>query len=64
MEHVVALAKAEDVPAEVREAAAYLRDTPPLPPTLIQLGKADMRALEAAKLIVEHAQKLYPSSSS
>src|SRR6185295_12579127 len=52
MDHVAALAGADDVPPEVRDAAAYLRDTPPLPPTLIQLGKLDMRALEAAKAIV------------
>jgi hypothetical protein len=46
------------VPADVRSAAAFLRDTPPAPPTLITLGKPgepDMRALDAARTIVAHA---------
>ena len=59
MEHVVALAQAADdaaIPAEVRAAAQLLRDTPPLPPELITLGKPDLRALEAAQTIVEFAR--------
>jgi len=58
MEHVVALAQAaaDDVPAEVRAAAQLLRDTPPAPPELITLGKPDLRALEAARVIVEFAK--------
>src|SRR5450631_1061077 len=32
MEHVAALAAADDVPTEVREAARRLRDTPAAPP--------------------------------
>jgi hypothetical protein len=58
MDHVAALAGAPDVPADVRSAAAFLRDTPPAPPTLITLGKPgepDMRALDAARTIVAHA---------
>jgi hypothetical protein len=55
MEHVAALAAAEDVPDEIRAAAALLRDTPPAPPTLVTLGKPDLRALEAARAIVTHA---------
>ncbi len=58
MEHVVALATADDAPADVRAAAQLLRDTPPLPPTLIQLGKPDLRALEAARTIAAYAQSL------
>ncbi|HEY2728919.1 MAG TPA: hypothetical protein VGK52_03200 [Polyangia bacterium] len=56
MEHVAALASATDTPAEVRAAAALLRDTPPAPPALITLGKPDLRALEAARAIVAHAR--------
>jgi hypothetical protein len=55
MEHVAALVTATDVPDEVRDAAALLRDTPPAPPTLITLGKPDLRALDAARAIVTHA---------
>jgi hypothetical protein len=58
MDHVAALAGATDVPEDVRAAAAFLRDTPPAPPTLITLGKPgepDMRALDAARTIVAHA---------
>jgi hypothetical protein len=56
MEHVVALASAEDVPAEVRAAASLLRDTPPAPPELIKLGKPDLAALDAAGVIAVHAR--------
>jgi hypothetical protein len=56
MEHVAALASAEDVPAEVRDAARRLRDTPPVPPTLIKLGKPDLGALDAAAVIAAHAR--------
>jgi hypothetical protein len=58
MDHVAALAGSTDVPAGVRAAAAFLRDTPPAPPALITLGKPgepDMRALDAARTIVTHA---------
>lgn len=58
MEHVVALAQGGDdeIPADVRAAAQLLRDTPPAPPELITLGKPDLRALEAARTIVEYAR--------
>ena len=58
MEHVVALTQIDDdnLPAEVRAAAQLLRDTPPAPPDLITLGKPDLRALEAARAIVEFAR--------
>ena len=59
MEHVAALAAATEVPEEVRAAAAFLRDTPPAPPTLLTLGKpgqADNRALDAARAIVDYAR--------
>jgi hypothetical protein len=56
MEHVVALAAAEDVPADVRAAAALLRDTPPAPPELVTLGKPDLRVAEAARMIATHAR--------
>jgi len=55
MEHVVALAKDAGAPDEVRAAAELLRDTPPLPPDLITLGKPDLRALEAARCIASFA---------
>jgi hypothetical protein len=56
MEHVVALAVAAGVPDEVRAAAQLLRDTPPTPPELVQLGKPDLRVLEAARAIAAHAR--------
>jgi hypothetical protein len=59
MEHVAALASDDvpaDVPDDVRAAAALLRDTPPAPPALVQLGKPDVRPLEAARAIVAHAR--------
>jgi hypothetical protein len=56
MEHVAALASAPDVPESIRDAAALLRDTPPAPPALVQLGKPDLRPLEAARAIVAHAR--------
>jgi hypothetical protein len=55
MEHVVALATDEGAPAPVREAAARLRDTPPTPPQLVQLGRPDLAPLQAARTIVDHA---------
>ena len=55
MEHVVALAKDSGAPDEVRAAAELLRDTPPLPPELITLGKPDLRVLEAARNVVAFA---------
>ena len=60
MDHVVALAQAPDddasIPAAVRAAARLLRDTPPVPPTLITIGKPDMSALDAAQTIVDFAR--------
>jgi hypothetical protein len=44
----------------VRAAAQLLRDTPPAPPELVTLGKPDLRALEAARMIVKHAISLSP----
>jgi hypothetical protein len=56
MEHVVALAADQVAPEDVRAAAQLLRDTPPLPPELIQLGKPDLRVADAARLIVSYAR--------
>ena len=56
MDHVVALANDTAAPDAVREAAQRLRDTPAAPPQLIQLGKADPTALQAARTILEHAR--------
>jgi hypothetical protein len=61
MEHVIALAEgtpAEDdgVPAEVRAAARVLREIPAAPPALLTIGKPDLTALEAARLVVDHAR--------
>jgi hypothetical protein len=59
MEHVVALAGPNDdasIPAPVRDAARLLRDTPPVPPQLIAIGKPDMSALAAATTIVDFAR--------
>ncbi len=57
MDHVVALSGDESAPADVRAAAQNLRDTPPLPPELVTLGKPDMRVLEDALRIVAHARQ-------
>jgi len=60
MEHVVALAHAPDddasIPAGVRAAARLLRDTPPVPPQLITIGRPDLSALDAARTIVDFAR--------
>jgi HEPN domain-containing protein len=60
MDHVAALAQASDgdasIPDEVRAAARLLRDTPPVPPELIAIGKPDLTALAAARTIVEFAR--------
>jgi hypothetical protein len=56
MEHVVALASDQVAPDDVRAAAELLRDTPPLPPELIQLGKPDLRVVDAARKIVAYAR--------
>ena len=64
MDHVVALAKDEGVPAPVRSAAARLRDTPSTPPALIQLGRPDMGVLEDARAIVDYARSQSGSGGS
>jgi hypothetical protein len=56
MDHVNALANDPAVPDTVRDAAVRLRDTPPIPPQLIQLGKPDAAPLHAARAIVDHAR--------
>ena len=56
MEHVAALATAADVPEDVRAAARLLRDTTPAPPELVTLGKPDLHALEAARVVAAHAR--------
>jgi hypothetical protein len=57
MDHVVALADDEGAPVEVRAAAALLRDTPPQPPALVQLGAPDRRFVEAARRIAAWARR-------
>jgi hypothetical protein len=56
MDHVNALANDDTAPETVRQAAARLRDTPAVPPQLIQLGKADPAPLHAARIIIDHAR--------
>ncbi|MES1172023.1 MAG: hypothetical protein ABUL77_02195 [Bacteroidota bacterium] len=56
MEHVAALANDQGVPDETRQAAQYLRDTPPAPPRLVTLGKPDLGPLAAARIIVHQAR--------
>jgi HEPN domain-containing protein len=56
MEHVAALAEDDALPVEVRQAARRLRDTPPLPPALVTLGRPDLAAADAARAILEHAR--------
>jgi HEPN domain-containing protein len=56
MEHVTALVDDATVPAEVREAARQLRDTPPQAPALVKLGSPDASALDAAQRILDWAR--------
>jgi hypothetical protein len=56
MEHVVALADDTALAVEVRQAAQRLRDTPALPPALVTLGRPDLAAAQAARLIIDHAR--------
>jgi hypothetical protein len=56
MDHVAALATADDVPADVRAAAELLRSTPAAPPELVTIGRPDLSTLEAARVIVAHAR--------
>ena len=56
MEHVVALANDDGAPAEARQAAATLRDTPPAPPALVTIGRPDLGPLRAAQTLVAYAR--------
>jgi len=60
MDHVVALAQTPDddasIPAAVRAAARLLRETPTAQPQLITIGKPDLTALEAARMIADFAR--------
>ena len=62
MEHVTALAQdhhvehIEHVETALRQAAQLLRDTPPMPPELVTLGKPDLRVVDAARVIVDHVR--------
>ena len=58
MEHVIALAEAPAVPAELRDAAQRLRDTPARQPELITLGAPDLGPARAARVIIDHARAL------
>jgi hypothetical protein len=58
MEHVAALADDPSAPAEIRQAAQRLRDTPALPPALITLGRPDLGPADAARAILDHARQL------
>lgn len=55
MEHIAALAADDGAPADLREAALVLRDTRPVPPTLVQIGRPDDSFVQAARAIVAHA---------
>ena len=55
MDHIVAVADDAAVPDDVRAAARALRDTRPEAPALLQLGRADLSALVAARTIVDWA---------
>jgi hypothetical protein len=57
MEHVVALANDVETPESVRAAATLLRDTPPAPPELVQIGKPDLSILEAARAVTAYAKE-------
>jgi hypothetical protein len=56
MEHVAALAADQELPDPIRAAAAFLRDTPPAPPRLVPLGRADLGPLDAARALVGFAR--------
>lgn len=62
MEHVVALANDQTIPDQPRQAAAYLRDTPPAPPQLVTLGKPNIAPLEAARALLTYAREVFNNS--
>jgi hypothetical protein len=57
MEHLVALCDDLTVPEAVRSDARRLRDTPPEPPALLQIGKADRTVEAAAAGLVDWARE-------
>lgn len=57
MDHLEALAEDAEAPDDLRAAAQLLRDRPPVPPVLVQLGPPDAAPLDAARTILEHARK-------
>lgn len=57
MEHIAALADDASAPAELREAAQVLRDTRPVAPSLVQIGRPDDSFVRAARAIVAHASE-------
>jgi HEPN domain-containing protein len=66
VDHVMALAKDETVPARVREACAILNEAPaPAAGKLVTLrtSSADERVLEAAKDVVAHAYAVVKKGS-
>jgi hypothetical protein len=56
MEHVTAMVDDVTVPEPVRAASRTLRDTPPQAPALVQLGKPDTSALDAAQTVINWAR--------
>jgi hypothetical protein len=58
MEHLVALSEDAAVPVQVRQAARLLRDTPPMPPALVTLGRPDLAAAQSARTIIDHARQM------
>ncbi|MCG5052607.1 MAG: hypothetical protein KA712_06575 [Myxococcales bacterium] len=56
MDHVVAIAKDDQLPQVVKVAAQTLVQTPPAPPELVPLGRPDLGTWEAAAEIVGWAR--------
>jgi len=56
MDHVGALVEDSASPDQVRDAARTLRETPPVAPALIKLGRPDAGPLDAARTILDHAR--------
>jgi hypothetical protein len=56
MEHVIALADDDRTPEDARRAAQFLRDTAPVPPELVTLGKPDLGPHDAARVLIDYAK--------
>jgi HEPN domain-containing protein len=62
MDHLAAVARAEDLPEVVRKAAAHLVATQPRQPELINIGKPDTSTLDDARTVVAWVESVHRES--